>query len=185
MSIKPLPLVIAPDPRLLQKSQEVPEVNEEIRELMNRMFETMYQNRGIGLAAIQVGVLKRVIVVDVEHEKDENGNITNKQQYFMANAVILQKSQNLDCFEEGCLSFPGQNVSISRPNEITVEYLDYNNTKQVLNATGMLAKCIQHEIDHTNGISISEHASALKRKLIFDRLLKFKKQNKLDSANDD
>lgn len=171
-----LPIVIAPDPRLKQVAAPVAEVNEEIRTLMNDMLESMYNAHGIGLAAVQVGIMKRVIVVDVEHRDNHLPGNPLK----MANPEIVTASEDLSVYQEGCLSFPQQYSDVERPAEITVRYLDENNKQQELQATGLLATCIQHEIDHINGISFVDHISRLKRDMIVKRLQKAKSRGEFD-----
>lgn len=169
-----LPLVIAPDSRLKQKSLPVEKIDNSIKELAENMFDTMYENQGIGLAAVQVGVLKQVIVVDVEWTRKD----ARDAQMVLVNPVISEKSSNNTPLQEGCLSFPNETVEIDRPETITVNYLDLEGNKQTLSADGLLAKCIQHEIDHMNGISIDNYASFVKHKTMMNRLRKFKRVNK-------
>lgn len=171
-----LNLVIAPADVLLQMARPVEKVDDSVRELMDGMFRVMYENHGIGLAANQVGVLKRVIVVDVEHDRDKDENIINKKQYFMANPEVLSHSDAKSSLAEGCLSFPGERVEIERPTSIKVKFVDYDGNPQEIEATGLLATCIQHEIDHLNGVSISNYVSHLKRDMMFSRLRKYKKR---------
>lgn len=172
-----LNLIIAPDPRLSKVSAPVLCVDGEIRQLMNDMMETMYHNSGAGLAAPQVGVNLRVIVMDVspnvslrdgENEEESLPPFPLK----MANPQILWRSTELDCYAEGCLSIPDQFVEVFRPKDVRVRYVDENNTTQELEVSGYLAKCIQHEIDHLDGILTYDHQSALKKSIILRRLAK-------------
>lgn len=169
-------LVIAPDKILTQKSEDIDKITDEIRQLGQDMFDTMYSKNGIGLAAVQIGVLKNLIVVDVEQKKDDDGNYLKENQYIMANPKLLNISDEKDSYNEGCLSFPKQNVIIERPNSIKVEYIDMNGDRRVLEANGMLAKCIQHEIEHTIGVNIINHASKIKQSMMIEKLLKIKKK---------
>ncbi len=163
-----LPLVIAPDPRLKQRSKSVEAVDDEVRTLMDDMLETMYARNGLGLAAVQVGVHKRVIVMDVEQREGV------KNPLFLANPVIVTASDEHSLYNEGCLSFPGQFSDVERPATVTVRYLDYHNTMRTLTAEGLLATCIQHEIDHINGVVFVDHISFMKRDIIMRKLKKAK-----------
>ncbi len=167
-----LPLVIAPDERLKTKSASVEKVDDEIRMLAANMLETMYHERGIGLAAVQVGVLKRLLVADVTWREDSGPG----QQYVLINPEIVEVSNDPHVYKEGCLSFPDQFADVSRPKEVRVRYLDLEGKQQEQSFTGLLATCIQHEIDHTNGIVFVDHISSLKRDMIIRKLKKLKKQ---------
>ncbi len=164
-----LPLVIAPDPRLEQPSAKVDVVDDSIRKLLNDMLETMYANDGIGLAAVQVGVMKRCIVMDVAVR--EGGNEPIK----LINPEIISNSDDISVFQEGCLSFPDQYSDVERPEKVTVRYLDENGQEQTLEADGIMATCVQHEIDHINGVVFVDHISRLKRDMIMKKLAKAKK----------
>ncbi len=166
-----LPLVIAPDERLNQPSVKVTEVTDEIRTLCDDMLETMYANKGIGLAAVQVGVHKRVIVVDIEHDGDGK----SKSPLKLINPEIMTSSEEHSSYKEGCLSFPDQYSEVERPAQVTIRYLDENGTEQTLEADGLLATCIQHEIDHIDGVVFVDHISKLKRDMIIKKLRKAKK----------
>ena len=161
-------ILTEPDPFLRQVSQNVEKVDDEIRMLMEDMLETMYIAPGIGLAAIQVGVPKRVIVIDLSKEEEKN-------PLYFVNPKIIVKSKNNSTYEEGCLSVPGQFADIERPNECHVSYLDYNGQKKELKAEGLLATCIQHEIDHLEGILFIDYLSKLKQNYIVKKLSKQKK----------
>lgn len=165
-----LPLVIAPDLRLKQASKPVAEVDDSVRKLMDDMLETMYASNGIGLAAVQVGVHKRVIVMDIEQREGE------RTPLYFANPVIVESSEEYSVYNEGCLSFPGQYSDVERPATLTLRYLDYNNTPQEIEADGLLATCIQHEIDHIDGIVFIDHVSPMKRDMIMRRLKKAKQK---------
>jgi len=164
-----LPILTAPDPRLKKISKPVQAVDDRVRRLMDDMLETMYAAPGIGLAAPQVGVLKRVIVVDVS-EKD-----SPPAPLALADPEILWVSDHDNTHEEGCLSVPEHYADVVRPAEVRVRYLDRNNELRELHADGMLATCVQHEIDHLDGILFIDHISALKRNMILRKLLKEKK----------
>ena len=167
-----LPIIVAPDPRLKKKSAPVERVDDDLRRLMDDMLETMYDAPGIGLAAPQVGVLKRVIVVDVTREDEE------RQSYLMANPELTWVSDDDASYEEGCLSLPEHYAEVVRPAAIKVRYLDREGEIRELEADGILATCIQHEIDHLDGILFVDHISALKRNMILRKLLKAKKTAK-------
>ena len=139
-------ILTEPDPFLRQKSKRVEKVDNSIRSLMDDMLETMYEAPGIGLAAIQIGFPKRVIVIDLSREGEE------KNPMFFVNPEIISNSNNEATYEEGCLSVPNQFAEINRPDRCQVKFLDYNGKQQILNAEGLLATCIQHEIDHLEGI---------------------------------
>jgi len=182
-----LPLVIAPDPRLKTKSEPVKEVNDDIRKLCDDLLETMYHNNGIGLAAVQVGVMKRVIVVDVEWSTAERPDDPNAQAsgkdgkpITLINPEIIEEDSEPNLYKEGCLSFPEQYSDVERPKEVTVKYLDEHGAQQTLHTGGLLATCIQHEIDHVNGVTFVDHISRLKREMIMKRLNKLKKSGALD-----
>ena len=161
-------ILVLPDPLLRKISEPISEVNSEIKKLMDDMLETMYEAPGIGLAAVQIGVLKRVIVIDLS--KGEK-----KEPLFIVNPKITFKSKELLSYEEGCLSIPNQFAEVKRPNFCKVSFLDYDGKQKEINAEGLLATCIQHEIDHLNGILFIDHLSKLKKDLI---LKKTKKQIK-------
>ena len=174
-----LPLVIAPDERLSQRSEPVKEVNDEIKKLAEDMLETMYANNGIGLAAVQVGVMKRVIVVDVEwgssrYEGDDKETKPGKP-IVLINPEIVGESDDISTYNEGCLSFPDQYSEVKRPEVVTIRYLDKDGKEQTKKVDGLLATCIQHEIDHINGVVFVDHISKLKRDMILRKLKKAKK----------
>jgi peptide deformylase len=162
-------ILTEPDPFLRQKSEKVDIVNDEIRSLMDDMLETMYNAPGIGLAAIQVGVLKRIIVIDLSRDDEK------KNPLYFVNPEIITNSNNNAAYEEGCLSVPGQFAEISRPDKCKVRFLDYNGSEQILDAHGLLATCIQHEIDHLEGILFIDYLSKLKKGMIIKKLSKQKK----------
>ncbi len=167
-----LPIIIAPDPRLKQISASVERVDDEVRRLMDDMLETMYQAPGVGLAAPQVGVLRRIIVLDAA-KKDEE-----RQPYAMVNPELVRVSDQDMRSEEGCLSLPEHYADVVRPAAIRVRYLDHEGEIRELDAEGLLATCIQHEMDHLEGILFVDHLSALKRNMILRKLTKAKKTGK-------
>jgi peptide deformylase len=171
-----LPILTAPDPRLKKKSKPVDQVDAEVRQLMDDMLETMYAAPGIGLAAPQVGVLKRIIVLDIEREDTKTGPL------LMANPEIIAASDEDASYEEGCLSVPEHYSEVVRPARVTVRYLDREGKTQELAAEGLLATCLQHEIDHLDGILFIDHISALKRNMILRKLLKARKEKERDAA---
>ena len=159
-----------PDKLLRVISKPVENVGVEEQILMNDMLETMYAANGIGLAAIQIGIPKRIIVMDID--KDPN----NKKPMYFVNPVIKEKDIKKSIYEEGCLSVPDQFAEIERPSYCEVEYLDYFGKKQLLKADGLLATCIQHEVDHLNGILFIDYLSKLKKDMIIKKLVKQKKE---------
>ena len=159
-------ILTEPNTLLRQISQSVEQVGELEKELMNDMLETMYAANGIGLAAIQIGVPKRVIVMDLS--KGEN----KKLPMYFVNPVITKKNDEKITYEEGCLSVKNFFAEIDRPSKCEVEYLDYNGNKQNLQAEGLLATCIQHEIDHLEGILFIDYLSKLKKEMIIKKLSK-------------
>ena len=162
-------ILTEPDPFLRQKSIKVENVNNEIRTLMDDMLETMYAAPGIGLAAIQIGVPKRVIVIDIARGEEE------KNPKYFVNPEIISNSNMEASYEEGCLSVPGQFAEISRPNKCKIKFLDYNGNEKTLEMNGLLATCIQHEMDHLEGILFIDYLSKLKKFLIMKKLFKQKK----------
>ena len=161
-------ILTEPDKILRQVSQPVEAVGKEERELMDDMLDTMYAANGIGLAAIQIGVPKRIIVMDIS--KDEN----IKEPRYFVNPVIKNKDPIKSTYEEGCLSVPNQFAEINRPSKCEVEYLDYDGKKKLLRAEGLLATCIQHEMDHLEGILFIDYLSKLKKSMIIKKLSKNK-----------
>ena len=166
MAIKTI--LTEPNIKLRQVSLPVQKVGKEEQELMNDMLDTMYDAKGIGLAAIQIDVPKRIIVMDISKKENE------KKPMFFVNPLILKKDLNLSIYEEGCLSVPDQFAEIERPSECEVEYLDYYGNKKLLKANGLLATCIQHEMDHLEGILFIDYLSKLKRSIILKKLSKQK-----------
>jgi peptide deformylase len=171
-----LPIITAPDPRLKQIAQPVEKVDAEVRKLMDDMLETMYAAPGIGLAAPQVGVLKRVIVLDLARDDED------PQPLKMANPEVVWVSDDDAVYNEGCLSLPEHYADVARPAACKVRYLDAQNEIRMLKAEGLLATCVQHEIDHLEGILFVDHLTALKRNMILRKLLKAKKSGQAVSA---
>jgi peptide deformylase len=165
-----LPIIVAPDPRLKVKARKVTRVDQRVRRLMDDMLETMYQAPGIGLAAPQVGEALRVIVVDCAREGDD------PQPLKIANPELLWVSDERMTIQEGCLSLPEHYADVERPKAIRLRYLDEQNEIRELEASGLLATCIQHEMDHLEGVLFVDHISSLKRGIILRKLAKAKRQ---------
>tara|TARA_B100000401_G_C52390303_1_gene523904 strand:+ start:22 stop:546 length:525 start_codon:yes stop_codon:yes gene_type:complete len=166
MAIKTI--LTEPNKILRQVSLPVDKVGKNEQILMNDMLETMYKANGIGLAAIQIGIPKRIIVMDITKNSNE------KKPLYFVNPVIKNKNSNFSTYEEGCLSVPDQFAEIDRPSTCEVEFLDYNGEKKLLKAEGLLATCIQHEMDHLQGILFIDHLSKLKKTMIIKKLSKQK-----------
>jgi peptide deformylase len=166
MAVKPI--LTEPNKILRLISKPVEKFGKEEQELMDDMLDTMYSANGIGLAAIQIGIPKRIIVMDINKEEGK------KEPRYFVNPVIKNKNPIKNTHEEGCLSVPNQFAEIDRPSKCEIEYLDYNGKKQLLKADGLLATCIQHEMDHLEGILFIDHLSKLKRSMIVKKLSKLK-----------
>lgn len=168
-------IIIVPDPVLKQVAQPVQTINADIQLQFDRMLKTMYAAPGIGLAANQVGLLNRVLVMDLaDIEEGEE-----PCPYFMANPEIIWESDERSVMQEGCLSIPRQYADVERPAEVRVKYIDYTGKEAELHASGLLSHCVQHEIDHLNGVLFIDHISSLKRNMLLKKLDKLKKQNLL------
>jgi len=165
-----LPIIIAPDPRLKVATTPVEIVDDTVRQLMHDMVQTMYQANGIGLAAPQVGATVQVVVVDIAGEDEK------PQPICMANPEVIWTSDELHTYEEGCLSLPEQYSDVTRPERVRIRYIDEENEIRELDADGILATCLQHEIDHLDGTLFVDHVSPLKRNMILRKLQKSKKQ---------
>jgi peptide deformylase len=163
------PILTAPDPRLQAVSTDVETVDAEIRKLVDDMADSMYAADGIGLAAVQIGVARRVIVIDLDQKEGK------KNPRAFINPKILWASEEMAMFEEGCLSVPEIWDDVERPARIKAEYLDRDGNKQLLEADGLLATCLQHEMDHLNGVLFIDHLSRLKRSMAIKKLTKAKK----------
>jgi peptide deformylase len=170
-----LPIVEVPDPRLRQISSPVEEVNDEVRALVADMFETMYAAPGIGLAGIQVGVPKRLLVMDLQEREDEEGRPIREPRVFI-NPEILEASDNEVPYNEGCLSVPEQYAEVDRPDRIRARWLDEHGKAHEEELTGLLAVCLQHEMDHLNGILFIDHLSRLKREMLLKKLAKQRRE---------
>jgi len=171
-----LPILTAPDPRLKKKSKPVDKVDDGVRRLMDDMLETMYAAPGIGLAAPQVGVLRRVIVLDINREDVKTGPL------FMANPEIVDASDEDATYEEGCLSVPEHYSEVVRPAKVSVRFMDRDGKKREMACDGLLATCVQHEIDHLDGVLFIDHISALKRSMILRKLVKARKEKAREAA---
>ena len=169
MAIKTI--ITEPNKILRQKSMLVETVRKEERKLMDDMLETMHHANGIGLAAIQIGIPKRIIVIDILKNEEK------KNPMYFVNPIIKNKNSEYSTYEEGCLSVPNYFAEIDRPNKCEIEYLDYNGQKKILKAEGLLATCIQHEMDHLEGILFIDYLSKLKKSMIIKKLLRKKKDN--------
>ena len=167
-------IVIEPDPILRKKSENLEKVDDELKKLLDEMLETMYAAPGIGLAAVQIGILKRLIVIDISKENEK------KNPLFLINPEIISKSDKTSTYEEGCLSLPGHFAEVERPAECQIKFVDYDGKERELKANGLLATCIQHEVDHLNGVLFIDYLSKLKKDMIIKKLKKQKK--KLDKA---
>ena len=161
-------ILTEPNKLLRQVSKTVDKVTKEEQILMDDMLETMYKANGIGLAAIQIGVPKRIIVLDISKNEEK------KNPMYFVNPIIKNKNQENSTYEEGCLSVPNYFAEVDRPKNCEVEYLDYNGNKKILKADGLLATCIQHEMDHLEGILFIDHLSKLKKSIIIKKLSKIK-----------
>ena len=164
-------IIKVPNPFLSKKVLPVEKITDDIRKLLDDMLETMYHAKGIGLAAIQVGVPKRIIVMDIGNREKEK-----KPMYFV-NPIIKNKNSECSTYEEGCLSVPNQFAEVDRPSTCEVEYLDYNGNKKILKATGLLSTCIQHEMDHLEGVLFIDYLSKLKKTMIIKKLSKQKNKS--------
>lgn len=164
-----LEILVAPHPVLKQKAKPVAEVDDRVRKLMDDMVESMYAAKGIGLAAPQVGVLERIVVIDLQ-EKDEQPTPMK-----FVNPEIIWESPDIDSYEEGCLSVPEQYAEVTRPKSVRVRYLNENGEQREIEAHGLLATCLQHEIDHLEGTLFVDHLSSLKRNMLMRKLAKLRK----------
>lgn len=183
--MKILPLVIAPDPLLKQISKPVEKIDEALRQFMKDMVNTMYYEHGVGLAAVQVGLLKRILVIDVDYKIEDHDHhhhhgdcggihVTNTNPRYFINPEIIEFSKECSAYDEGCLSFPGARSEVVRPSKVKVKYLDFNGQEKIEEMEGLLATCIQHEMDHLNGITFVDHISKVKREMILKRMKKIK-----------
>ena len=169
------PIVEVPDPRLREISKPVDKVDDEVRALVADMLETMYHAPGIGLAAIQVGVPKRILVIDLQEPEEEDGDPVKDPRVFI-NPEILESSDQEVPYTEGCLSVPDQFAEVDRPDRIRARWLDLDGKQRDEEITGLLAVCLQHEMDHLNGILFIDHLSRLKRQMILKKIDKQRKE---------
>ena len=163
-------ILIIPDPILRKKSDKVTSIDKSIKQLMNDMLQIMYDAPGIGLAAIQIGIPKRVVVMDLSKNEEK------KNPMFFVNPEITWKSDSKSSYEEGCLSIPNQFAKIERSEKCNVKYLDYDGNEKKIEASGLLSTCIQHEIDHLNGILFIDYLSKLKKDNIIKKVSKNQKE---------
>lgn len=170
-----LPIVEVPDPRLRQISATVEAVDDEVRALVADMFETMYAAPGIGLAAIQVGAPKRILVIDLQEPEVEDGEPVRDPRVFI-NPEILESSDQEVPYSEGCLSVPDQYAEVDRPDRIRARWLDEQGVRHEEEISGLLATCLQHEMDHLNGILFIDHLSRLKREMLLRKLAKLRRE---------
>ncbi len=171
-----LPIIIAPDARLKIKSEPVERVDDGLRKLMDDMIETMHDAPGVGISAIQVGVAKRVIVIDIARADEPSAPLR------LVNPEIVWASDEQVMAEEGCLSLPDQFVELRRPGEVKLRHLDADGVEQEIETDGLLARCILHEMDHLEGILFVDYLSAVRRSIILRRLTKLRKARALKSA---
>ncbi len=170
-----LPIYETPDPILRQISSPVEAVDDELRKLIDDMFDTMYAAPGIGLAAVQVGVPKRLLVIDLQEPEEEDGEPVRDPRVFI-NPEILEASETTQPYQEGCLSVPDQYAEVLRPDRVRARWLDRDGVQQEEWIDGLLAVCLQHEIDHLNGILFIDHLSRLKRDMIMKKLVKARRE---------
>jgi peptide deformylase len=171
-----LPIITAPDPRLKVVSKPVARVDRSIRQLMDDMLETMYLAPGIGLAAPQVGVTKRIIVVDITKDDEQ------RRPYRMVNPMIVWASPDLAIYEEGCLSLPDHYAEVERSSRVRIRYLDCDNLEREEEFDGVLGTCLQHEMDHLDGVLFVDHISLLKRNIILRKLAKTRRLRTASTA---
>jgi peptide deformylase len=170
MTIKPL--IILPDPLLRQVSKPIERVDSDLQRLADDMLDTMYDAPGIGLAAVQIGVPRRMLVIDVSREGEE------KQPLVVINPEIIKSSDERSVYEEGCLSIPDYYAEVERPATVSIKYLDRDGKEQMVEADSLLATCLQHEIDHLNGVLFIDHISRLKREMVIKKFTKAAKSTK-------
>jgi len=172
-----LPILEAPDPRLRVKSEPAGTVDDSLRALIADMFDTMYDAPGIGLAAIQIGVAKRVLVIDLQEESDEEGKPVRKPLVFV-NPELFDPSEDLNVYNEGCLSVPEQYAEVERPAVVHARWLDEQGEPHEAKLEGLLATCLQHEMDHLEGVLFIDHLSKLKRDMVIKKLEKARRQRR-------
>jgi peptide deformylase len=170
-----LPIIEAPDPQLRRVSAPVEAVTPELRTLIDDMFETMYAAPGIGLAAIQVGVPKRILVIDLQEPEEEGGEPVRRPMVFI-NPEIVTASDTVEPYTEGCLSVPDQYAEVERPDRVRARWLDRDGNPHEEELEGLLGICLQHEMDHLEGVLFIDHLSRLKRDMILRKLAKARKE---------
>ena len=175
-----LPILVAPHPVLKKVAEPVPDVTDDLRKLMDDMLETMYATDGIGLAAPQVGESVRILVLDVDQPKE--GDKKQGKPRFFVNPEIVWESEEINTYNEGCLSVPGQWADVERPAQVRVKFLSYQGAEEEIEADGLLATCLQHEMDHLNGVLFVDHLSTLKRDIVMRKLKKYTRDNAEDLA---
>ena len=176
-----LPIIETPDPLLRRISAPVEDVNEEVRKLIRDMFDTMYAAPGIGLAAIQIGVPIRLLVIDLQESAEEGGEPMRQPRVFI-NPEILEASETLQVYSEGCLSVPDQYAEVERPDHIRARWLDENGVQHEQELDGLIGICLQHEMDHLEGILFIDHLSRLKRDMVLKKLAKARKEQNKKAA---
>src|SRR5688500_14960139 len=169
------PILEVPDPRLREISKPVEGVDDELRTLVADMFETMYDAPGIGLAAIQVGVPKRILVIDLQEPEEEGGEPVKDPRVFINPEIVTASDQEVP-YNEGCLSIPDQYAEVDRPDRIRARWLDDQGKAHEEEIGGLLAVCLQHEMDHLNGVLFIDHLSRLKREMVLKKLAKLRKE---------
>lgn len=178
-----LPIIVAPDRRLKVRSEPVDRVNQDLRKLMENMVETMLAASGIGLSAIQVGIAKRVVVARAPEEThSEVSGADNSRTLYLVNPQITWFSEEVEVCEEGCLSLPQQYADLERPAKVRVRYLDRDGKLQEESVSGTLARCLQHELDHLDGVLLVDHLSRVRREMVLRKLVKAKKLKQSDAA---
>jgi peptide deformylase len=176
-----LPIIEVPDPLLRAQSAPVERVDDELRKLVADMFETMYAAPGIGLAAVQVAIPRRLMVVDLQDPEEEGGEPV-KKPYAFINPELLWSSDEARVYNEGCLSIPDQYAEVERPARVRARWLDAEGQQQEEELDGLMATCFQHEIDHLNGILFIDHISRLKRDIVLRKLAKARKEQGIRAA---
>lgn len=176
-----LPIIEVPDPMLRAKSAPVERVDDELRRLVSDMFETMYKAPGIGLAAVQVAIPRRVMVIDLQDPEEEGGEPVKKPMAFI-NPEILWSSDERKTYNEGCLSIPEQYAEIERPDRVRARWLDEQGMQHEEEVDGLLSVCLQHEVDHLNGVLFIDYLSRLKRDIVLKKLSKYRKEHGIKAA---
>lgn len=166
-----LSLVIAPDPIFKKKAESIKNIDDATRSIMDDMLDTLHFEHGVGMAATMVGILKRIVVIDL---KDEG----KQHKFFMVNPEIIESSEETQKYLEGSLCFPGISADITRPKYVKVRYMDYDGNEQEADADGFLSTCFQHEIDYLNGVTFLDYLSPIKRNTLLRKMNKYKKQHK-------